>query len=132
MKYVSQAIELSRRHDNLSWGHHQEVAALPDATQQDYWLDRAEKASLSARDLRDMVRPKPETPQSEEIQRLREWLKQNCPTVQAYVQNSVYDVVERLKTGDVEKFDLEVRLASAEEVKAACVCLAQQETHVAS
>ena len=58
--------------------------------------------------------------------RLREWIKQNCPSVQAYVQNSTYDVVERLKTGDVDKFDLEIRLVSADDVKVICARLAQQ------
>jgi N6-adenosine-specific RNA methylase IME4 len=37
---VSQAFELSRRRDNLTFSHHAEVAALPPADQ-DWWLDQA-------------------------------------------------------------------------------------------
>jgi len=41
-KWVASRIELSRRRDNLSWSHHQEVAPLePD--EQDEWMDRAEQ-----------------------------------------------------------------------------------------
>src|SRR6516164_2144987 len=39
---VCRAFELSRRRDNLSFTHHQEVMAAP-AEQYDSWLDRAKK-----------------------------------------------------------------------------------------
>lgn len=52
--YVGNQIELSRRRDNLSWGHHAEVAAL-DPGQQDYWLDLAETEDLSVMKLRAAI-----------------------------------------------------------------------------
>lgn len=53
--WVANRIELSRRHDNLSFGHHQEVAALePD--QQDYWLNYAEAERKSQKELRYAIR----------------------------------------------------------------------------
>jgi hypothetical protein len=55
MKYVAGAIELSRRRDNLSWSHHQEVAAL-DPHDQDAWLDRAESEHLTREKLRAAMR----------------------------------------------------------------------------
>lgn len=54
-KYVSAKIELFRRRNNLSWGHHAEVAALSNQ-QQDYWLDYAEKNNLSVHDLRREIK----------------------------------------------------------------------------
>lgn len=53
--YVASRFDLSRRRDDLTWSHHAEVAAL-DAAQQDKWLDRAVRLSLSARDLRVEIR----------------------------------------------------------------------------
>jgi len=43
-KYVSDHVEISRRRENLTWAHHQEVAAL-EPTEQKLWLDKAEKGN---------------------------------------------------------------------------------------
>ena len=55
MVYVATQVDISRRHEALSWSHHAEVAALPDDEQQ-RWLTRAEAARLSVRDLREEIR----------------------------------------------------------------------------
>jgi N6-adenosine-specific RNA methylase IME4 len=52
---VVRAFEISRRRENLSFGHHQAVAALP-ASQQDQWLKRAERDDLSVARLRQALR----------------------------------------------------------------------------
>lgn len=54
-KWVSSRIELSRRRDNLSFSHHQEVAQLQPADQE-FWLDKAEEEHLSTRDLRHKIK----------------------------------------------------------------------------
>jgi len=46
---------LSRRRDSLSFGHHAEVAALPEV-EQDFWLGKAEEFGWSAKRLRREVR----------------------------------------------------------------------------
>lgn len=49
--WVASRIEVSRRHDNLSFSHHFELAAMePDI--QDEWLDAAEATGMSASELR--------------------------------------------------------------------------------
>lgn len=63
--YVCGRIELFRRRNNLSFGHHQEVAALlPD--EQDMWLADAEANSWGVHTLREMIaqtkRPAPPPP----------------------------------------------------------------------
>ena len=50
-KMVAEAIEFSRRRENLSWSHHREVASL-DCEQQDYWLSQSEQHHWSRRELR--------------------------------------------------------------------------------
>jgi hypothetical protein len=52
---LAQKFELSRRRDNLSWGHHADVASLP-REEQDLWLDRASELGLSREDLRVELR----------------------------------------------------------------------------
>jgi hypothetical protein len=54
VKWVSSRFEISRRRENLSFGHHAEVAALPD-DQQDRLLDLAGKAGWSRSTLREEV-----------------------------------------------------------------------------
>jgi predicted RNA-binding Zn-ribbon protein involved in translation (DUF1610 family) len=49
--YVASRFEISRRRENLSWSHHDQVAALPP-DQQEYWLDRAIAECLTRADLR--------------------------------------------------------------------------------
>lgn len=49
--YVASRFEISRRRENLSWSHHDQVAALPQ-DQQEYWLDRAIAECLTRADLR--------------------------------------------------------------------------------
>ena len=54
-KYVSNAVELFRRRNNLSYSYHAEVASLePD--KQDYWLDKAEKEHMKRYDLRQAIK----------------------------------------------------------------------------
>ena len=55
--WVASEIELSRRRDNLSWSHHNEVASLP-VEKQDEWLDAAEANDWSHKDLRDAIKGK--------------------------------------------------------------------------
>ena len=43
-----------RRRDSLSFGHHAEVAALPEA-EQDYWLRKAEQLGWPVKRLRSQV-----------------------------------------------------------------------------
>jgi hypothetical protein len=49
--WVARSFALSRRRDTLSFQHHAEVAALPEA-QQDLWLLRAEREGWSRNELR--------------------------------------------------------------------------------
>jgi hypothetical protein len=51
MVYVASRFEFSRRRENLSWSHHETVAAL-DRDEQERWLGRAGRDSLSVADLR--------------------------------------------------------------------------------
>jgi hypothetical protein len=53
--WVCHKIPLSRRREELSFGHHQVVAPLPPE-EQDYWLERAVKERLSVMKLRELVR----------------------------------------------------------------------------
>ena len=53
--WVTRRFELSRRRDSLSFGHHAEVAALPEC-EQDYWLRRAEDQKWPRNRLRREVR----------------------------------------------------------------------------
>lgn len=53
--WVAKRFRLSRRWDRLSFGHHAEVAALPEA-EQDFWLRKAHESSWSVRQLRHEVR----------------------------------------------------------------------------
>lgn len=53
--WVARKIPLSRRRDALSFGHHAEVAALPDH-EQDVWLTRAERSNWSRNLLRRGLR----------------------------------------------------------------------------
>ena len=61
MRWVAGKIEMSRRRDNLSWSHHEAVAALPPE-RQDELLDEAEAEGLSVRALRALVNPKIDDP----------------------------------------------------------------------
>jgi hypothetical protein len=49
--WVAGRFDASRRRDGLSFQHHLEVAALPQA-EQDLWLERAERSGWSRNDLR--------------------------------------------------------------------------------
>lgn len=53
--WIARRFTLSRRRDNLSFGHHAEVAALPEP-EQDYWLRKAEDLGWSRRQMRAEVR----------------------------------------------------------------------------
>jgi N6-adenosine-specific RNA methylase IME4 len=56
-KWVSAAVELSRRRDNLSFGHHQVVAPL-NPEEQEYWLEEAETEGMTRNDLRHAIKVK--------------------------------------------------------------------------
>lgn len=51
-KYVCKAIPPERRNPNLSFSHHQEIAALPTPVEQDAWLQKAETENLTREQLR--------------------------------------------------------------------------------
>ena len=53
--WVTRRFEMSRRRDTLSFGHHAEVAALPQP-EQDYWLRKAEEHRWPVKQLRRQVR----------------------------------------------------------------------------
>lgn len=53
--WVARRFAMSRRRDKLSFGHHAEVAALPEP-EQDFWLRKAEDFSWSRNQLRREVR----------------------------------------------------------------------------
>lgn len=55
MVYVASRYEISRRRENLSWSHHETLAAL-DEDDQEHWLDRAVGERLSVSDLRVELR----------------------------------------------------------------------------
>jgi hypothetical protein len=52
--WVARRFALSRRRDTLSFGHHAEVAALPEP-EQDYWLRQAEEHRWPVKQLRHQV-----------------------------------------------------------------------------
>jgi len=53
--WVARRFDLSRRRDKLSFGHHAELAALPER-EQDQWLDQAEGSRWSRNELRAHLR----------------------------------------------------------------------------
>lgn len=53
--WVVRRFPLSRRRDSLSFGHHAEVAVLPEA-EQDFWLRKAEESRWPVKRLRSEVR----------------------------------------------------------------------------
>lgn len=53
--WVARKFPLSRRRDKLSFGHHAEVTALPEA-EQDFWLRKAEEHGWTVKQLRLEVR----------------------------------------------------------------------------
>ncbi len=53
--WVARRFALSRRRDTLSFGHHAEVAALPEP-EQDFWLRKAEEYRWPVKRLRREVR----------------------------------------------------------------------------
>jgi hypothetical protein len=55
MVYVATRFAVSRRRENLSWSHHETLAAL-DPMEQDRWLDQAALHRWSVADLRAMLR----------------------------------------------------------------------------
>jgi hypothetical protein len=53
--WVAKQFALSRRRDSLSFGHHAELAALPEA-EQDFWLRKADELGWPVKRLRREVR----------------------------------------------------------------------------
>lgn len=59
MKWVAKKIEPSRRHENLSWSHHQEVASfkgIESEEEQNQLLHDAEEKGWSVKELRTAIR----------------------------------------------------------------------------
>src|SRR6266540_2939298 len=50
--YVAGRFTISRRRENLSFSHHQEVASLGSDVEQDEWLDKAVQEGWSSKELR--------------------------------------------------------------------------------
>ena len=59
--WVARRVELSRRRDSLSFGHHAEVAAL-GPPEQDYWLRKGERARLVVQRAQEGGAGKPARP----------------------------------------------------------------------
>lgn len=57
--WVSRALPVSARKENLSWTHHKIVAGLPEE-ERAQWLERAEEDGLSTQELRAAAKPKAE------------------------------------------------------------------------
>jgi hypothetical protein len=55
MVYVASRFSISRRRENLSWSHHEALAALP-SEEQEHWLNQAVTQRWSVSDLRIMLR----------------------------------------------------------------------------
>ena len=55
---VSGSVQLCRRLHNLTWAHHQEVAAL-EPKDQTRWLAKAEKQEWSSKELRSKAATRP-------------------------------------------------------------------------
>ncbi|MFE0024392.1 LmbU family transcriptional regulator [Amycolatopsis sp. NPDC059021] len=53
--WVARRFDLGRRRAGLSFQHHAEVASLP-VEEQDFWLDRAEEAMWTTKQLRSRIR----------------------------------------------------------------------------
>ena len=53
--WIARKFPVYRRHDGLSFGHHAEVASLPEP-EQDYWLRKAKSLGWSRNALRSQVR----------------------------------------------------------------------------
>lgn len=54
-KFVASRFEFLRRRKNLSWSHHEVVASL-EPSEQDRWLDQAEKHHWTREELREEIR----------------------------------------------------------------------------
>jgi hypothetical protein len=66
MVYVSSRFPVSRRRDNLSWSHHEAVAAYAEDDQND-WLDKAIEQRWSVADMRMMLRTARRTRESGDV-----------------------------------------------------------------
>jgi hypothetical protein len=53
--WVARRFDLSRRRSSLSFQHHAEVASLPQ-DEQEFWLDQAEQAMWTTKQLRNRIR----------------------------------------------------------------------------
>jgi hypothetical protein len=67
MVYVATRFPVSRRRENLSWSHHETLAAL-DPEDQDRWLDQAAQHRWSVLDLRTMLRVSRKAEQGDEAE----------------------------------------------------------------
>jgi len=69
---------LSRRRDSLSFGHHAEVAALPEV-EQDFWLGKAEEFGWPVKRLRREVRASLSQRSASDCPAQRDGSRPDCP-----------------------------------------------------
>ena len=80
--WVAKAVPVERRREELTFAHHQEVAAL-DADEQTQWLDTAVTEDLSAKELRQQIKV---AKAQAEGKALEYWLDVRCETAQQQEQ----------------------------------------------
>lgn len=105
---VCRAFETSRRHEHLSFTHHQEVAALPPEDA-DKLLSKAEEESLSTRELRkevlrhrlargDFAPRDDDDPEHTELLAIaRAWNRARIS-----VRQEFFELAEEAKTGEID------------------------------
>jgi hypothetical protein len=84
LQWVASAFDPSRRRESLKFGHHAEVAALPEADQEDL-LDEAEYNGYSVKDLRDRVHDRKAENDGKDpaVERARRMLERALPALRA-------------------------------------------------
>lgn len=93
-QWVAQKVPFVRRRTNLSWSHHQEVAAM-DADDQSYWLTLAEGNGWSRNELRREVRRDKDAGQPEPEKELT--LLQD-PSVRKWIEDYRDSIKSRLES----------------------------------
>ncbi len=117
--WVARRFDLSRRRDNLSFGHHAEVAAL-EPPEQDYWLRKAEELGWSRNQLRSNVRASlKERKTDEDANSPQERLPMEAdvnaePTGQSRITPTRNSLILRLTPEQVEQFAV---VANAQELQ---------------
>ena len=99
--------------------HWQKLAAISQPIFDNYLSDTREKQrDITTAGLLKLASPKERpTPKPTEVRSLREWIKAECPALDAVVQAHV------LYDAESKTFDLESRDLTADEVKSVCELL---------